>query len=64
MTLMNKWRITVMDDGWVRPLAKTLPSLVGNLWWNIFMDEWNLDEISLGKWQQLQHYNFIIIHKN
>ena len=33
-----------MDDEWVYPLAKTLPSLVNNLWWNIVMDDWNLDE--------------------
>jgi hypothetical protein len=25
-------------------LAKTLPSLLNNLWWNIVMDDWNLDE--------------------
>jgi hypothetical protein len=37
-----------MDDGWVHPLAKTLPSIVNNLWWNIVMDEWNLDEKSIG----------------
>ena len=33
-----------MDDGWVHPLAKTLPSLVNNLCWNIVVDDWNLDE--------------------
>ena len=49
--LMNKFADTVMDDGRVHPLAKTLPSLVNNLWWNIVMDDWNLDEKSLDKWQ-------------
>ena len=34
MTLiMNKWMNIVIDDGWVHPLARTLPSLVSNLWW-------------------------------
>ena len=33
-----------MDDGWLHPLAESLPSLVSNLWWNIIMDDWNLDE--------------------
>ena len=33
-----------MDDGWVHALAKTLPSLVNNLWWKIVMDDSNLDE--------------------
>ena len=42
--LMNKFTDTVMEDGWVHPLAKTLPPLVTNLWWNIVMDDWNLDE--------------------
>ena len=42
--LMNKWTDFVMDDRWVHPLAKTLPSLVDNLWWNIVMDDWILDE--------------------
>ena len=51
MTLfLNKWTNTIMDGGWVRPPAKTLPSLVNILWWNIVMDDWNLDEKSLGKW--------------
>jgi hypothetical protein len=44
-----------MDDGWVHPLAETLASLVTNLWWNIVMDDWNLNEKPLVKWQQLQH---------
>ena len=51
MTLcMNKWTNNVMDDGRVHPLAKPLPPLVGNLWSNIIMDDWNLDEKSLSKW--------------
>ena len=25
-------------------LAKTMPCLVSNLWWNIVMDDWDLDE--------------------
>ena len=41
---MNKWTNIVMDDGWVHPLPKTLPSFVTNLWWDIVMDDWNLDE--------------------
>ena len=49
------WRSVQMDDGWVHPLAKTLPSLVTNLWWNIVMDDWHLDEKPLGKWQRLLH---------
>ena len=43
--LMGKGTNIVMDDGWVHPLAKTLPSLVSNLWWNIVMNE-----KLLGKW--------------
>ena len=42
--LKNKW------TNIVHPLPKTLPSLVNNLWWNVVMDDWNLDEKSLGKW--------------
>ena len=49
--LMNKWTKIVMDDGWVHSSAKTLPSLVCNLWWNVVMDDWNLDEKPLGKQQ-------------
>ena len=49
--LMDKWTNIVMDDGWVHPLAETLPSLVNNLWWNTVMDDLNSDEKSLGKWQ-------------
>ena len=45
-----------MDDEWVHPLAKTLPSLVTNLWWKIVMDDQDLDENSIDKWQYLQHY--------
>ena len=26
------------------------PSLVNNLWWDIIMDDWNMDEKSLDKW--------------
>ena len=47
--LMNKGANTVMDDGWVHSLAKTLPSLISNLWWTIVMDDWNLDENPLSK---------------
>ena len=42
--LVNKWTNIVTDDERVHPLAKTLPPLVNNLWWNIVMDAWNLDE--------------------
>ena len=49
--LMNKWTDIVLDDGGVHALAKSLPSLVGDLWQNVVMDDWNLDEKSLGKWQ-------------
>jgi len=48
--LMNKVTNTVMKDGRVHPLAKTLPSIVNNLWWNIIMIDWKLDE-KIGKWQ-------------
>ena len=48
---MDKFTNIVMDDGWVHPLANTLPSLVNNLWWNIVMHDWNLGEKSLDKWQ-------------
>jgi len=51
MFLMNKFTNIVIDDGWVHPLAQSLPSLVNNLWWNIVMDDWNLNEESLGEWQ-------------
>ena len=48
-----------MDDEWGHPLAKSLPSLISNLWWNIIMDNWKLDEKSLDKWQYLQNYKSI-----
>ena len=35
MTLMNKFTSTIMDDGCVHPLAKTLPFVVNNLSWII-----------------------------
>ena len=42
--LMNEWtNMSWMMDG-VHPLAKILPSLVSNLWWNTVMGDWNLDE--------------------
>ena len=44
-----------MDDGWVQPLGKSLPSLVSNLWRNIVMDE-----TSLGKWLLLQNCKQVI----
>ena len=34
----------MMDDG------QNLTFFVTNLWWNIVMDDWNVDEKSLGKW--------------
>ena len=33
--LMKQWTNIVMDDAWVHTSAKTLPSLVSNLWWNM-----------------------------
>ena len=53
-----------MDDEWVCSFVKTLPSLVNNLWWNIIMDDGNVDKNSLGKWQQLQQCKYVIIQKN
>ena len=51
MTLLTyKFTNLAMDDKWVHPLAKTLPSLVNNLWQNNVMDDWNLDENPLDKW--------------
>ena len=44
-----------MDDGRVHPLARTPPSHVINLWWNIVIDDWNMNEKSLGQWQIPQH---------
>ena len=60
MTLLLNKFVFVVDDRWVHPLAKTLPSLVNNLWWNSVMGDWNLDEKSLGKWQYLQHCKSLI----
>ena len=34
--------------------------IVTNMWWNIVVDDWNLDVRSLSKWQKLQHYKSII----
>ena len=62
--LMNKWTNIVMDDGWLHPLAKTQFAIVNNLWWIIVMDNWNLDETSLGKWQWWQHCKSIITLNN
>ena len=58
--LMNKWTTIVMDDGRVHPLAKSLPSLVSNLWWDVVVDDWNLDEEAFGYWQYLKHCESII----
>ena len=33
--------------GWVRPLAKPIPSVVNNLWWNCVMDDWTWMKIHL-----------------
>ena len=41
---MNKWMDIVMDDGWVHLVAKTPALFIGNLWWNIIMGNWELDE--------------------
>ena len=41
---MNKWMDIVMDDGWVHLVAKTHALFIGNLWWNIIMGNWELDE--------------------
>ena len=49
--LMNKRTNIVMDDEQVHPLAKTLPSLVSNLWWNVVMDDRDLDWKTFGKQQ-------------
>ena len=35
--------------------------ILTNLWWNIVMDDWNLDEKSLSTWQYLQHCNAQIV---
>ena len=50
-----------MDE--FRPLATTLPSLVNKLRWTIVIDDLNLDEKPLGKWQYLQHWKSIIPQK-
>jgi hypothetical protein len=60
----EKFANNVMDDGWVHPLAKTIPSLVRNLWWIIVMDDWKLDAKVLGKWHQLQYNKSIIPPKD
>ena len=46
-------------------LAQTLPFLASNLWWYTVMDDLNLNEKPLGKWQQLQHCNYVtpLLHK-
>ena len=31
-------------------IGQNLGSFVSNLWWNIVMKDWNLDEESFGKW--------------
>ena len=49
--LMKKRTNIVVNDGGVHPLARTLLSLVSNLWWNIVMKDWDSDEKSLGKSQ-------------
>ena len=41
--LMDNGTNIVKDGGWVHPSAKTLLSLVCNLWWNIVIYDWNLD---------------------
>ena len=38
--------------------------LSATVWWNFIMDDWNLNEKPLGKWQYLQHYKFIICQEN
>ena len=58
--LMNKRTNIVMDDGWVHELAKPPPPIVNNYCWSIVMDDWNLDEKPIGKWQYLQHYKYIV----
>ena len=47
--LMSKWTYIAMDDGHVHPLAKTLATF--NSRWDIVMDDWVLDEQTLGKRQ-------------
>ena len=55
--LINNWTNFVMNDGWDHPLTKTLPSIVSNLWWNIVMDDWKLDENSFVSDKKLQSIN-------
>ena len=45
---MNKWQVLswIMDDSSIGQNP-----IINNLWWNIAMDECDLDEKSLGKWQ-------------
>ena len=37
--------------------------LFNNLWWNNVMNDWNLDEKSLSKWQFLHHCKSLIPQK-
>ena len=53
-----------MDDGWVHPLAQSLPSLINNMGWNIVMDDSNLDENHLVSDSKLQHCKSIIFPRN
>ena len=46
---MDMWPNIVMDGRLVHPLAKNLASFASNFWWNIIMDNWDLDEKSLGE---------------
>ena len=46
-----------MNDGQVRHLAKIMPSLVNNLWWDIVMDDWNLDENSIASDSKCNNVN-------
>ena len=49
---MNKGTNTVKDDGRVHPLAKTKPYILLSTTCDehIVIDDWNLDEKSIGKW--------------
>ena len=60
--LMNKFTNIVQDYGWVHPLAKTLPSFLNNFWWNVVMDDWNVDANQLvsGEYRSLQHFLSLI----
>ena len=51
----------MMDEfiHWPKPYL----SLISNLWCNIAMDDWNLDEKSPGKGHQLQHHKSITLPK-